>query len=58
MLGAGDTVRVAASAGTDARFLLVAGRPLNEPVVKYGPFVMNTREQIYQAIDDFQSGRF
>jgi redox-sensitive bicupin YhaK (pirin superfamily) len=58
LLGPGDTVRVSADAGADARFLLIAGRPLNEPVVKYGPFVMNTREQIYQAIDDFQSGRF
>ena len=58
VLGPGDTVSVAADAGADARFLLIAGRPLNEPVVKYGPFVMNTREQIYQAIEDFQSGRF
>lgn len=58
VLGSGDTVKVDAWAGADARFLLIAGRPLNEPVVKYGPFVMNTREQIYQAIDDFQSGRF
>ncbi|MSP20419.1 MAG: pirin family protein [Alphaproteobacteria bacterium] len=58
VLGAGDSVRISASAGSDARMLFIAGRPLNEPVVKYGPFVMNTREQIYQAIDDFQSGRF
>ena len=39
-----------------ARFLLIAGRPLNEPVVQYGPFVMNTREEIEQAIRDYQSG--
>ena len=58
VLGPGDAVRVAASAGVDARLLLIAGRPLNEPIVKHGPFVMNTREQIYQAIDDFQGGRF
>ena len=57
VLGQGDTVRLTAPAD-DARALLIAGRPLNEPVVKYGPFVMNTREQIYEAIDDFQSGRF
>jgi len=36
---------------------LLAARPLKEPVVQYGPFVMNTREEIEQAISDFQSGR-
>ena len=39
-----------------ARFLLLAGRPLREPVVQYGPFVMNTREEIDQAIRDYQNG--
>ena len=39
-----------------ARFLLIAGRPLNEPVVQYGPFVMNTRQEIEQAIRDYQTG--
>jgi redox-sensitive bicupin YhaK (pirin superfamily) len=39
-----------------ARFLLLAGRPLREPVVQYGPFVMNTREEIEQALRDYQSG--
>jgi redox-sensitive bicupin YhaK (pirin superfamily) len=39
-----------------ARFLLLAGRPLNEPVVQYGPFVMNSREEIEQAIRDYQNG--
>jgi quercetin 2,3-dioxygenase len=49
--------RIEATAGSDgARFLVVAGRPLREPVVQYGPFVMNTREEIEQAIRDFQSG--
>lgn len=42
----------------DAVVLLLAGEPLNEPVVGHGPFVMNTREEILQAIDDFNSGRF
>jgi redox-sensitive bicupin YhaK (pirin superfamily) len=47
------------SAGTDgARFLVVAGKPLHEPIAKYGPFVMNTAAEIRQAILDYQSGRF
>jgi hypothetical protein len=41
-----------------SRAILVAGRPLREPVAKYGPFVMNTQAQIIRAIEDFQSGRF
>jgi redox-sensitive bicupin YhaK (pirin superfamily) len=39
------------------RFILVAGRPLGEPVVQYGPFVMNTREEIEQAFADYRDGR-
>ncbi len=54
VLNAGDSVVVTAS--SDARFLLLAAQPLNEPVVQYGPFVMNTREEIEQAIRDYQSG--
>jgi len=41
-----------------ARVILVAGRPLGEPIVQYGPFVMNSKEQIYQAISDFREGHF
>jgi redox-sensitive bicupin YhaK (pirin superfamily) len=41
-----------------ARVLLIAGAPLNEPIVQYGPFVMNTREQIEQALQDYQRGEF
>jgi redox-sensitive bicupin YhaK (pirin superfamily) len=53
----GDDVLVAAG-DAPARLILVAGRPLGEPVAKYGPFVMNTPEQIVEAIRDYQSGRF
>ncbi len=52
----GDGVRVQAVA-EGARLLLIAGRPLNEPIVQYGPFVMNTKEEIFQAVEDFQAGR-
>ena len=56
VLGDGDGVELrAGEAG--ARLLVIAGRPLNEPVERYGPFVMNTREEIAQAVRDFQSGR-
>jgi redox-sensitive bicupin YhaK (pirin superfamily) len=49
---------VAIEAGdADARVLLIAGQPLGEPIVQYGPFVMNTEQEIYQAINDFRAGR-
>lgn len=56
VLGQGDLVRVTAE--EDARFLLVAGRPISEPVARYGPFVMNSREELEQAFADYRSGRF
>jgi len=56
-LGGGDTVRFSATAG-GTRALVIAGKPLREPVAWHGPFVMNTREEILQAVDDFQAGRF
>ncbi len=57
VLGAGTQVRLQAGA-TAARAILVAGRPLREPVARYGPFVMNTQEQLRQAFEDYQHGRF
>ena len=55
LLSGGDQLSI--QAGNDgARLLLIAGRPLHEPVVQYGPFVMNTREQIEQALADYRDG--
>ncbi|UJW81985.1 pirin family protein [Hydrogenophaga sp. SL48] len=48
---------VVIEAGSEAKALLIAGRPLNEPIAQYGPFVMNTKDQIYQALNDFRDGR-
>jgi len=56
VLSEGREVRL--SATEDSRAILVAGRPLKEPVARYGPFVMNTREQLIQAVEDFQKGAF
>jgi redox-sensitive bicupin YhaK (pirin superfamily) len=59
VLGAGDAVELAASAGTrvDTQVLLLGGVPLNEPVVQHGPFVMNTEAEIAAAISDYQAGK-
>lgn len=54
----GDGVTLRGEPGEmPARVLLIAGRPLHEPIAQYGPFVMNTREQLIQAVEDFQNGR-
>jgi redox-sensitive bicupin YhaK (pirin superfamily) len=57
VLSPGDRVRLVGGA-EGARLILVAGKPLNEPVAKYGPFVMNTNDELRQAFADFQAGRF
>jgi len=49
---------VTLKASEDTRVILLAAKPLNEPIVQYGPFVMNTQEEIHQALDDFRNGRF
>lgn len=55
VLERGDTVRLRAEEASE--FLLVSGQPLNEPVARGGPFVMNTREQVEQAFQDYREGR-
>jgi redox-sensitive bicupin YhaK (pirin superfamily) len=55
--GEGSVLLVNTSADTPARTLLIAGQPLNEPIAQYGPFVMNTQEEVFQAVADFRAGR-
>jgi redox-sensitive bicupin YhaK (pirin superfamily) len=57
VLGDGDYVKVV-TAESHVRFLLVSGKPLNEPIARYGPFVMNTRAEIEQALRDLRQGTF
>ncbi len=57
VLGDGDSVFVGTNAN-EARFLVVAGKPLGEPIARAGPFVMNTAQELRQAVEDFQAGRF
>lgn len=56
LLSDGDSIDL--SSETGGRAILVAGKPIGEPIARYGPFVMNTDEEIQEAISDFQSGNF
>jgi hypothetical protein len=57
VFGDGDLVRVKTDQNP-ARFLLMSGKPLNEPIARYGPFVMNTNEEIHRALEDIQNDTF
>jgi len=57
LLSHGAAVAVQAAGEGAARLIVVGGRPLNEPIARYGPFVMNTPEEIHQAFADYQAGR-
>ena len=53
-----DGVAITADSSEDTKVILITGRPLGEPIVQYGPFVMNNQQEIMQAVTDFQSGKF
>jgi redox-sensitive bicupin YhaK (pirin superfamily) len=55
--GEGISMSASADGSDDLDVLVIAGMPLREPVARYGPFVMNTKQEIAQAIEDYQSGK-
>lgn len=57
VFGQGDRIEAKAGQGDDMRFLVIAGRPIGEPIVQHGPFVMNTNEEIRQAFIDYETGK-
>jgi redox-sensitive bicupin YhaK (pirin superfamily) len=63
VLGPGDRITVTADSGQDSNrpaleVLLLGGKPIREPVFQYGPFVMNSKSELVQAVEDFNAGRF
>lgn len=58
VLSKGTHLTVESNGDIESRFIIVSGKPIKQPIVKYGPFVMNTEDEIQQAIRDFQNGRF
>jgi len=57
VFGAGDVITVASSRDEGMDVLVLGGEPIGEPVAAYGPFVMNTRDELIQAFEDYQAGR-
>ena len=53
-----DDPRLELEANNDVQLLVLSGEPLDEPIIGYGPFVISSREEIDQAIEDFENGRF
>jgi redox-sensitive bicupin YhaK (pirin superfamily) len=49
---------VVIQASVDSKLILISGHPLKEPIVQYGPFVMNTQQEIHDALSDYREGRF
>jgi quercetin 2,3-dioxygenase len=58
ILSDGDQLAIANTSDETAELLVLGAEPINEPVARYGPFVMNTREEVFQAFDDFNAGKF
>ena len=57
MFGDGDALTLTGTATDPFEVLLLGGRPIREPIAAYGPFVMNTRAELVQTIEDYQAGR-